>query len=151
MQKEGNPFYGKKHSSESKKAMSEKAKLHIGEKNNFYGKSHSDETRKKMSENMIGRYEGANNPFYGKKHTDTVKKVMSIKASSKDMSGYNKKVIQINKTTNEIIKIWNSISDASEEILGDRKSSRITAACKGRILSAGGFIWRYFSSLEEME
>lgn len=46
---EGNPFYGKKHTLEAKKKISEKAKERIGDKNPFYGKKHSDESKKKMS------------------------------------------------------------------------------------------------------
>lgn len=53
-------------------------------------------------------------------------------------------MVQINKMTKEIIKIWESISDAAEQVLGDRKSSSITAACKGRKKTTGGFCWQYY-------
>lgn len=49
----------------------------------------------------------------------------------------------MDKVTKEIIRIWDSISDASENVLGDRKSSRITAACKGKYKTVGGFCWKY--------
>jgi 5-methylcytosine-specific restriction endonuclease McrA len=42
---------GKKHTNETKRKISLKAKLRIGDKNPFYGKKHSEEARKKMSEN----------------------------------------------------------------------------------------------------
>ena len=61
------------------------------------------------------------------------------------MSHCNKKVIQIDKNTDEIIKIWDSISDASEQVLGDRKSSRISAACRGKYKTVGGFKWLYLT------
>lgn len=39
-----------------------------GEKNSFYGKKHSMESRKKMSDKKQNLF-GENNPFYNKKHT----------------------------------------------------------------------------------
>lgn len=50
------------------------------EKNSFYGKKHTEESRKKMSENLkghtawnkgkIGIYSGQENPFFGKHHSE---------------------------------------------------------------------------------
>lgn len=81
-----NPFYGKKHSEESKRKMSEAGggkhpsdetrrkmsesqkgeKNHnwgkTGENNPRYGKKHSEETIRKLSESMIGKYTGKNSP-----------------------------------------------------------------------------------------
>lgn len=49
---EDNPFYGKHHTEEAKKKMSEAATgLYTGEKNPMYGKHHTEETRDKMSQN----------------------------------------------------------------------------------------------------
>lgn len=141
---ENNPFYGKKHSEETKEVMSSKAKQHIGENNNFYGKKHTDETKKKISESRIGKYIGENNSFYGKLHSEESRKKMSISGAKKDMSRFNKKVSQIDKITNEVIKIWDSIAEAAQEIIGDKTSgTRISAACKGKIKTAGGYIWKY--------
>ena|SRR5690606_32130189 len=35
----------------------------------MYGKTHSEETKRLMSEARLGKYAGSNNPFYGKSHT----------------------------------------------------------------------------------
>jgi hypothetical protein len=49
-----NPNYNKKHSDETKKKMSQKAKERTGEKNNFHGKTHSVETREKIKKTITG-------------------------------------------------------------------------------------------------
>lgn len=43
----GNHFFGKKHTIEVRKLLSEKASLKTGEKNHFYGKTHSDDWQEK--------------------------------------------------------------------------------------------------------
>lgn len=53
------PMYGKHHSEETKKKISESLKA---ENNHFYGKSHALETRMKISETLKGLNAGANNP-----------------------------------------------------------------------------------------
>jgi group I intron endonuclease len=61
MEGENNPFLGKKHSDESRNAMSE---AKGGENNPMFGKNHSDETRKKMSAAKLGQIkpEGSGRP-----------------------------------------------------------------------------------------
>ena len=71
---ERNPFYGKKHTDETRKSLSDAAKVRmVGENNPFYGKTHTDETRKALSNALKGKLVGEKNPFYGKKHTDETK------------------------------------------------------------------------------
>lgn len=43
-----NPFYGKKHTEETRKILSESAKRKVGDKNPFYGKKHTEEAKEKM-------------------------------------------------------------------------------------------------------
>ena len=66
-----NPFYGKKHSAESRKKMSDASS---GEKNYFYGKHLSEEHRKKLSDSK----KGEKNHFYGKSHSNETRKKMSV-------------------------------------------------------------------------
>lgn len=77
---ENNPFFGKHHSEETRKKLSQ---LHTGttasnetkkklsemkqrEKNAFFGKHHSEETKKKLSEMKKGKQSGENNPMFDK-------------------------------------------------------------------------------------
>lgn len=46
---EGNPFYGKTHTEETKKILSDFAKKRKGELNPFYGKTHTEETKRTIA------------------------------------------------------------------------------------------------------
>lgn len=61
----------------------------IGENNNFYGKKHSEETKKRMSDAVKGLYGGKNNPWYGKKHSEETKKKMSEIKNGKNNPNWN--------------------------------------------------------------
>ena len=49
----------------------------LGENNPFYGKKHTEESKEKQRLLMVGRYDGKKNPFYGKSHSEETKKKMS--------------------------------------------------------------------------
>jgi group I intron endonuclease len=53
------------------------SELFSGKGNPFYGKHHTDETKKKISENRKGKTAGEAHPFYGKHHTDETKNKIS--------------------------------------------------------------------------
>ncbi len=75
---ENNPFYGKKHSEETKKIISEINKTHTGENNHFYGKNHTEESKEKIRQKAIGR-----------KRSDEAKKKTSETLKNKNWSGMN--------------------------------------------------------------
>lgn len=76
MSGKGNGFYGRKHSEETKKRLSEIKKMNfkgrIGNENPMFGKiginnprfglKHSDSTKSKMSKSRINRFKGINHP-----------------------------------------------------------------------------------------
>ena len=73
-----NPFYGKKHSQESKNKILNSIKgQRSGSKNSFYGKTHSLKTRQTISCKLKGRFTQNKNPFYGQKHSNTSKTKIS--------------------------------------------------------------------------
>lgn len=120
---------GKKLSEETKKKISDAVS---GEKNGFYGRKHSDETKEKLSEASRG------NTFrLGKKHTDETKLKMS---ESQFKSKYHKiAVLKIQEGV--IVSEYKSINEAERQTGID--SSSISAVCKGKRKTAGGFKWRY--------
>ena len=82
---ENNPMYGKKHSEETRKKISEHHADVSGENHPMYGKHHSEETLIKMR--------GENNPMYGKKHSEETRKKMSD--AFKGRHWYNNGIVQI--------------------------------------------------------
>jgi hypothetical protein len=74
------PWYGRKHSVETKDKIS---KSLTGENHNFYGKTHTKKTKQKMSEIK----KGENNPFYGRKHTEETKQKMKEAAKRRKEKG----------------------------------------------------------------
>lgn len=66
---EGNAFYGKEHSEETKRLLSERASRRVGDKNHFYGKKHTDETKAKIRSNRPNRASSENFRKYFWRHT----------------------------------------------------------------------------------
>ena len=78
------PFYGKKHSTETKLKISKSGKsARFGKINPFYGKKHSTETKLKMSANNAGK----NNPNYGAKPFENI---VPIKCPHCEMASKNR-------------------------------------------------------------
>lgn len=135
-------WLGMLHTSEARSKMSESKKGIIPWNKGKKGVQEcSDETRKLMSENNIGE----KNPFYGKKHSDETKNKISDKNKGRDHSHEYRSVIQIDKNTLNIIKIWNSIADVYKYFNAPLHNSNISRVCRGKQKTAYGFIWKYNS------
>ena len=83
------------------------------------GKQRSEKSKQKMSENNPKHWEGK----FGSEHPKS------------------KKIAQYDKQTNELIKIWDSMMDVQREL--GIAHSHISSCCKGKLKSAGGFVWKY--------
>ena len=123
---------------------------HIGKENGMYGKHHSEETLKKISNARKGKLKGKDHPMYGKHFTEEAKQkireartgqVQSKETIKKRVEKNNKKVAQIDIETNKIIKIYNSIKEAAEELNLDRGS--ISKCCHGLRKTVGGYKWEF--------
>lgn len=93
---------------------------------------HSNETKEMISKNRMGMK-------FSAQHIENLSKSHLCQTNEK----FRKKVAQINKSTGNIIKIYDSIIDA-ERVTGVFNSS-ITKCCKNTRESAGGFTWKYVS------
>ena len=146
---EGNPFYGKKHSEETRKKLSAKAKLQCkGEGNPFYGKKHSieskekignfhkgnsyalgikrsDETKKKLSESRKDKYKGINSPLYGKKISEEHRRKIS-EAHKNRSEDYRKKLSEANKGKKLSLTTRQKIGDA---LRGENSPFSIKVIC----------------------
>ena len=76
-----NPFYGKHHTEETRKKLSEINK----------GKKLTDDTRKKISEAEKGKRTGEKHPMYGKKHSTETRRKLSEANKGKKLSEETKK------------------------------------------------------------
>ncbi|MGN0246521.1 MAG: NUMOD3 domain-containing DNA-binding protein [Lachnospiraceae bacterium] len=159
---ENHPMYGKHHSEETRKKISESNKgLLSGDKNPMfgirrtgkdhpmYGKHLSEETKKKLSNALSGE----NNPNYGKEFSDDTKlkmhnaKIGKYDGDKNPMYGVRgkdkvnaKKVAQYDLDGN-LIKIWDCIKEAADSI--GIFAQNISACCRGIIKKSGGYIWKY--------
>ncbi len=121
------------HTQETKSKISKSRKGRCSGKDNyFYGKTHNNEVKKKMSEAKQGKYIGKNNPNFGNiwnvEQRENLSKQRKIKIIQMELNG-------------SFIRGWDSADDASKNLQIIR--SNITACCKGRIKTAGGFKWEY--------
>ena len=98
-------------------------------------------TRQKMSNSKLG----IKNKFFGKRHSqETIKK---LREKQLGIVTYTRQVKQINKHTNNIIKVWDSIKEAGKFLC--ISDTNIVSMCsknpnrKYPIKSVGGFKWEY--------
>lgn len=120
--KERNPFYGRHHSQETKKLLSEQRKniplpLKTREK---IGKSQKNKkvssvTKKKISNSLKGRYKGKDSPNYGTHKSLEERKLISERSQG-EKNNSAKKVLCIE--TNEI---FTYMGLGAEKIYGDKK------------------------------
>lgn len=125
-----------------------------GELNPMYGKKHSEETLKKISQSRKGKCVGEDNPYYGKHHSkeiiDKILKSRSWYVPSEETikriaESNKKKVVQYDLENNNLIKIHKSAKDASDDLNIDKGS--ITKCCQHKRKSAGGYRWEYYEKI----
>lgn len=129
-----NPFYNKKHTIESRKIMSEKAKERTTDpkNNSMYGKKHKESTKKKWSDQRKGvSYEDR----YGKERAEEIKIKVSKKLSGTKNPMFGKK-------RPEMTGISNPMRDAAViKKHADGVKNRPTILCTHcqRVMDNGGY------------
>lgn len=178
---ENHPMYGKHHSEETRKKLSEYNKgKYVGENNGMYGKHHTEEARNKQSEAKKGKYVGENHPMYGKHHTEEARKKNSEAHKGENNPNYGKHFSEeIRKKMSETHKgknaYWygkrgakcpNSIPLVQLTLEGElvkvydaaREAARngfvqscVSSCCKGERKTHKGYKWMYLSDYEAMK
>lgn len=120
---EDNPFYGKKHTEESKRRMSESLKGH----------SCPDYLKERYSQ----MYKGEGNPNYGKKHTDEAK--AKIRAAQK--ATQMRPVVQLTKEGDYVAE-YECMKDAALSV-GCVSTCAISDSCKKENRYCKGYKWIY--------
>lgn len=147
---ENNPFFGKRHTEEAKKAISIKntgkrrtveeraaiSKRITGENNPFYGCTHSDETKQKIKETCI------KNGVYQKS-------AERMRLNNPNDGTLNNKMTAMYDLDFNLLNIFQSATEAGEYIklkkLSKAKipSNSISDVCRGIQKTAFGYYWEY--------
>lgn len=160
-------WFGRKHTEETKKKISE---AQSGERNHMYGKRYnlkeprSEEWRRKQRAAHLGQPSG----FKGKKHSEEARRLMSEKAKGRPVSdkvrnkspewlknislgrkgkcvgGDNPNAVAIIQMSlsGQVIARFDSLANAARHI-GHKNQSGICNHLKGRSKSCGGYLWAY--------
>jgi len=115
------PMSGRKHSDETKIAMSEAKK---GENNSMFGKNHSDETKTKISEAIAGE----NHPMYGKPKPEG--------------AGRLKQQIEVTDIKNNQTILYDSIREAARALNCDASAIRYHLKSKKSNSYKGQYVFR---------
>ena len=121
------------------------AKTFIPNPNNYKVVNHKDGNKSNNCvENLEWVTHSENTNHYIENKVKTVKKILPTAVSAYDKKGVNK----IDRLTNEILKTYNSIREASVD--SNIRFKSISAVCHGRQEVAGGFKWEFVKD-EEIE
>lgn len=136
---------GKSLSTNDKELISKRLKEYYKTHSNpFSGRKHSSESKLILSKLAIKRMENSEKK-YGDNHDKSWKEYLRDKSS--------KAVLQLNKITGELIREYPSAAEAARCLGNPKMFSDISKACwyaidntKRRVVSAGGYKWRFKES-----
>jgi hypothetical protein len=109
----GNPFYGQKHTEETKKHISYMQSTKVGESNQFYGKKHRPEV---IAENR-------------KKNIEILTKLKGKKVNQYDLNG-------------NLITTHDSVRSAARSV-NLKCYNEISKCCRGIKENYCGYLWKY--------
>lgn len=114
---------------ERRNAINEKNRQsHLGEKNAFYGRHHSEKAKAILREKNKGHKYPKELKAYKQKQRDELPQV-----------------VQIDKATGAIIKVWDNWCDASKAVSPNNRCgyAHIAECCRNERKSAYGFSWKF--------
>lgn len=124
---------------------SEETKIKIG--NALRGKAHTEEQKEVTRQAMKNKYLN-DEEFRNRVNNMNVGRIPSQETIEKYKLRNNKSVIQYTRDGIEIAR-YSKIKTASE--VTHVHASSISANCKGKLKSAGNFIWKYENNIEKEE
>jgi len=133
------PMFGKKHSEESKKKISNSLE---GEKNPFFGKKHTKETKNKISENHAD-FSGENHPQYGKHRTEETKRKIS--------DGRAKFEWEVINPEGEIFIVKSIAMYCKDNNLSDTIKGKLYLIANGKIKEYMGYRCKKLKSINQKE
>lgn len=138
-------------SDDTRRKLSEKKKdVYVGENNPFYGRHHSEETRKRISESHKGKetwMKGKHHSEESRKKISIAKSNPSeetrrkISESNKGRKPVNRKPVLQYSKEGEFIREFETVTSASIEL--GIEITHICAVCKGKLKTSGGYKWKY--------
>lgn len=149
--------YGKHLSEETKKKIADANRKRAGENHPLRGKPLSEEHKNKISEKKKGKKIGGmkkghkmtpeqiekhRQKLLGKKYTEEHRRKISERLNVDGVMP-TKEVQQIDQKTNQVLNVFKSITEAAK--ITDSNRSKISACCKGKRKTTGGFKWKYLN------
>lgn len=157
---EKNPMYGKPRTEETKNKIRQSL---TGKQGTMLGKHLSEEAKEKLRQYNLGKVltqehkDKISASLKGRQFSDETKNKISVALLGRTFSEehksklsdgrhgannpYAKSVNQIDAKTYEIINSFGSIADASKQT--GVRADTISATCRGKQRTAGGYIWEY--------
>lgn len=131
-----NPFYGKKHSEETKEKISKQSKGRSGikkyrEDNHFYGKSHSQETKELIRQKTLEQFKTLGHPFKGKKHSEKTKQKFRENNKGKNNPNYG-------KVTPQEVREKQRQSKIGRKLWNNGEQQKFSKECPGEGWTLGG-------------
>lgn len=151
---EKNPMFGKLVSEETREKISKsntgqkrseetknKIRTKLKGNSNTLNYKYSEESKKKILESGKGlRISEAN---LGRKNSEESKNKMSERRKGRGNNNYNPTPILQYDINNNFIKEWEDMISLLESGFTKRQTQEISRACRGKIKSYSGFIWKY--------
>lgn len=134
---EKHPMYGKHHTEESRRKMSESKQGRIPYNK---GKHLSEEHREKLRQAHVGLKQNRTLEWNQKIAESNRGKKRSAETKARNALAHNKAVTQIS-LNGEIVHHWSSAAEAKRQTGID--ASHISLVCRNIRETAGGFIWKF--------
>ncbi len=121
-----------------------------GERNGFYNKKHSVETRKAISVANIGKVRSEEFCKRRKEYMLSIKWKPNKQCIDKMKEVHGRRIIQMT-LTGEYVKEFYTMRAAMDEMNLSYKNGHLVSCCKGDRLTCVGYSWMYKEDYEEIE